>query len=221
MEPSHLSKALAVAILIELLGKQRKLLLLCFLGCYATTFSGTGIIALITGVAFAIRRFQPKTILWGSAVAIVLIIGLWFSGFASVWIDRANELDEDGSSATARFVNPYILLGDLANSDRVWLGSGPGSLPSADAADHEISPPPEVKVAYEYGLPTAILFTGYIIFCICSSSAPWAIRAAMLVIYFLLGGSLLEPLTVYFCFLFSMLPVNKRAASAAGGHTDL
>jgi hypothetical protein len=210
MEPSHLSKALAIAILIELLGKQRKSFLLCFFGCYATTFSGTGIIALIVGIVLAAHCFTRRTIMWAGGISLVLIAGIWLSGFASVWLDRASELDQDSSSATARFVNPYILLADLAQGDHPWFGTGPGTLPTSTAEGYEISPPAEVKMAYEYGIPAALLLSVYITYCICSSSAPPAIRAAMLVIYFFLGGSLLEPLTIYFCFLLSMLPQTER-----------
>src|SRR5262249_51818220 len=156
-----------------------------------------------------VHYFTRKTILWVVCISLVLIAGIWFSGFANVWIERANELDNDTSSATARFVNPYLLLADVVQGEHPWFGTGPGTLPATTLGGEEISPPPEVKMAYEYGLPAALMLAIYIAYCICSSSAPWAIRAAMLAIYFLLGGSLLEPLTVYFCLLLSMLPTKE------------
>lgn len=203
LEASHLSKALAMAILIELIYFRRLRFLALFVCCYGFTFSGTGILTLAAGVLTGLAYIPRKWILTSAAVGVLIAAVVGAAGLADVWVDRTAEFGDTRSSATIRFITPYTRLWDVLNDDFRMFGRGAGSVEESFTVvgGVEAFDPTPVKLIYEYGPIAAVAFMGYMLYCLYTGLARPPLKHACFVLLFFLTGGLLEAVTLYYCYL--------------------
>ncbi len=213
LEASHLSKALAFAILIELLYFRRLTFLAIFLCCYGFTFSGTGLVALAVGVATGLRYIPKQWLLGGAALSVMMAIGVAATGLGDIWVERATEFNKVESSGSIRFVTPYARLLDVLKHDFRFFGNGAGSVEETFTLDGGVIAfdPTPVKLIYEYGIIPGAVFMAFMLYCLYTGSALLPLRHLAVVVLFFLTGGLLEAVTLYYCFLMVgvMVPASR------------
>lgn len=131
LEPSIFSQLLIFAIVVDYFIRGRTRWLPLYLAAYVVSFSGTGALALVLALpVYACLSTRNFARIAGFVVAAPIAIGLaavaipdQFTSFAS----RADEIEYSGSSGYARFIGPFIPLGDLLGEPRMLIGYGPGA----------------------------------------------------------------------------------------------
>ncbi|GAA3242955.1 hypothetical protein GCM10017691_47420 [Pseudonocardia petroleophila] len=228
LEPSFASQFLAIAIIIQLMvdGKRWGRLAL-FGGALLATVSGTGIALLGVGlVVLAIRRGGRWT---ARALTAAFLVGLAVSltPVGALLAERTGESSTSGSSGNARFVAPYVVIADAIGRDEsVFLvGRGAGTVDS----DVQFFNPTGLLVNYpalpkfigEYGVPTALVFLTFILTVLLRNVPSPTLGLMAATVYFVLSGSLLQPQTVYLCWLLTGLFAAARAGEIAGRRVRL
>ncbi len=213
LEASHLSKAIALAILIELFYFRRWTYLAVFCACYGFTFSGTGLITLTAGMVTGVRYLKTKTlaVFLGFCLCVAAIVAA--SGFGNVWLNRTAEFGTVNSSGRARFVEPYLRLATVLRDDFAYFGRGPGSVEESftSVGGVEAFDSTMVKLVFEYGPVAAAVFAGFMLLCLYSSDAPRPLQHACAVVLFFLTGGLLEAVTLYYVFLVAGVAIESDA----------
>ena len=195
VEPSAFSQFLALAILGELwLFRRWRVLLLLATGM-TLSFSGTGLLMLAGGIALGARMRSIA-----SFGAVVLAVGtiLVLTGFGEAFTSRIDEVRRPGTSGYERFVSPFVAL-SLPWEDSlaaVAWGYGAGRVEDLDT-EYAANYSPIPKVMLEYGLVGLVAFAALWISMFGRLAVQRPIVGAMLVMYFLAAGSLLQPYTVF------------------------
>lgn len=228
LEPSFASQFLAIAIIIQLMvdGKRWGRLAL-FGGALLATVSGTGIALLGVGlVVLAIRRGGQWTARALTATFLV-VIAVSLTPVGALLAERTGESSQSGSSGNARFVAPYVTIADAIGRDEsVFLvGRGAGTVDE----DVQFFNPTGVLVNYpalpkfvgEYGVPTALVFLVFILMVLLRNVPSPTLGLMAGTVYFVLSGSLLQPQTVYLCWLLTGLFAAARAGQVAGRRIQL
>lgn len=192
LEPSALSQYMALGIIAELIFFQRPLYIAVFGACLLAAYSGTGWILLAVVVPF---------IVGARGLVIAAVLGLLaYLAFSigddtlklSVYVDRLNEFNTKQSSAYARFVSMYELLGEYVWTDYMTtlFGRGPGNATEFSAVvDYTTHDTTWGKILYEYGLVGGVFYFGFVFYCLCFSSASRIIKFALAVMFLFLGGA--------------------------------
>lgn len=203
LEASHLSKALAMAMLVELIYFRRLRFLALYACCYGFTFSGTGVITLAVGIATGLRFIPRKWLLTSAALGALTAAIVGATGLSDVWVDRTAEFGTTRSSATIRFITPYTRLWEVLNDDFRMFGRGAGSVEESFTVvgGVEAFDPTPVKLIYEYGPIAACAFMGFMLYCLYTGVARSPVQHASFVLLFFLTGGLLEAVTLYYCYL--------------------
>lgn len=222
LEPSFTSQFLALAIVIQLMmGDKRWRLGLLGLAML-TTVSGTGIVLMAAGVlVLAIRRGGAWT---ARIVAVALVAGLIVSvtPIGQVLLDRSGESSEAGSSGNARFVAPYTNVTDAMNRDQsvFIIGRGAGAVDADQAFFNplgiNVNYPALPKLLGEYGVIATLIFLAFILTVFLRNVPSPTVGMMVLLLYFVLSGALLQPQTVYLCWLLTGLFAAGRAGEVAG-----
>ncbi|HEY4068459.1 MAG TPA: hypothetical protein VGM74_16270, partial [Burkholderiaceae bacterium] len=133
LEPSFFSQLLAVAVVLEAVTRRRPWVLVVLLAAMAVSYSGTGLMLLgacLPCLAVARRR-------WDWLLAGALLIALALLGaetidnpYVNVFLKRAGEFTEPGSSGFERFVGGFYVFGQLLWPQpwRGLFGFGAGAL---------------------------------------------------------------------------------------------
>jgi hypothetical protein len=171
LEASFLSQALAIAIIIELIGSRRRRLVGLLVLALFMSFSATGWLLLGVGlVAMCFRRGSRRIAIASAVILGAAVVGT--SAFSSL-IDRGRSQGRSTSSLNLRFVLPYTrilfpLFDEPSNSALVF-GHGAGQTSQApgnvnsDAGKSLIQEPPLVKISYEYGLTLGVFVSIYLL----------------------------------------------------------
>ncbi len=219
LEPSFFSQFLAIAVILELLGRQRALRLALYAGGLLVAYSGTGLLLIALMLPYVLlRRGNLHILLFGLAGAVVLA----FSATAlnlDIMFARVGEFNSEGSSGFARFISPFYLFRDFIDtSSAFFFGHGPGSIlgimREASYKGYISHDPTWIKAVMEYGVIAGFLLIVYtgLAFIVGPASRPFAI--AILVLFLFMGGYLLNPVMH---FLFATLlawPNSQMAASS-------
>lgn len=223
LEPSFASQFLAIAIIAQLmLGGKRWWRLALFGAALLATVSGTGIALLGVGlVVLAIRRGGQWTAR-AVAATFVVAVAVSFTPVGALLAERTGESSTSGSSGNARFVAPYVTIADAIGRDEsVFLaGRGAGTVDT----DVQFFNPTGVLVNYpalpkfigEYGVPTALVFLVFILTVLLRNVPSPTLGLMAATVYFVLSGSLLQPQTVYLCWLLTGLFAATRMGEVAG-----
>lgn len=222
LEPSFCSQFLALAIIAQLLLGGRRWRLPLYGLALATTLSGTGLLLLAGGLGvLAFRRGGH----WAAQVAtVVAALGavVALSPLGALVTGRTTEATQSDTSGNARFVAPYTQVAHAFRHDlaATLFGRGPGAVsraatstlfdPNGALANYPAAP----KVAAEYGLIAALVFTWFMVRAITSGTPSPTLAACLLLLYFVLSGSLLQPATTYTCLIlgvfFTARPRTRR-----------
>lgn len=223
LEPSFASQFLAIAIIVQLMVDGKRWWRLALFGsALLATVSGTGIALLAVGlVVLAIRRGGQWTARAITAT-FVLAVAVSFTPVGALLAERTGESSTTGSSGNARFVAPYVTIADAIGRDEsVFLvGRGAGTVDT----DLRFFNPTGVLVNYpalpkfigEYGVPTALVFLVFILTVLLRNVPSPTLGLMAGTVYFVLSGSLLQPQTVYLCWLLTGLFAAARAGDVAG-----
>jgi hypothetical protein len=213
LEPSFCSQFLAVALIVQLLLGGRRWRLPLYGAALLTTVSGTGIVLVGVGLAvLAVRRGPAWTV---RVLLLLLLVGAVVQGslLGQILVGRSAERAERGSSTQARFVTPYVLVaaGLYQDTATLLVGRGPGVVSRNTGAEVlnaeriQANYPVIPKLAAEYGLVAATLFSGFMVVALTRGTPSVTMSVMMLVLYFALSGSLLQPHTVLAAYLFTSL----------------
>lgn len=203
LEPSFFSQFLAIAFLVEMVYFQRIHRIVLFLAAMFCTFSGTGILLLVITLPFWFKYLLKKKLVIAFTAAILLLIILASIAPADIinsYLSRINEIGTAGTSANMRFIAPYKSMNIILDSKALWLGLGAGAVTGLEEiaqANFPVFP----KLAIEYGLFTAILFTLFLLLCFFRRQRNFSLALGGAVMYFILSGSLLQPQIVFFLFI--------------------
>lgn len=212
LEASFFSQFLALALILHLYLGRRGLAPLLYLGALIASVSGTGIIlaaigTLLLALGRARRRLVPGLLL--ASAAAVVIVG--FSPVASVFQSRL----ADDATVSQRFVEPYAQVPSSVDADNVsfLVGRGPGTDSAVVEAYAEVNGsdallavfPVIPKLALDYGALAGVALLCFILVATLSPGVSYPLAGTLLVMYFTLSGSLLQPSTVYALLVFTTL----------------
>lgn len=216
LEPSFFSQFLAVAVIIELLGRQRALRLALYGGGLLVAYSGTGLllIALLTPYIL-LRRGNLHLLLFGAGALILLAFSASALNLDTVF-NRVGEFSSEDSSGFARFVSPFYLFRDfMTTPEEFFLGHGPGSIleimKQASYKGYVSHDPTWIKAVIEYGVVAGFLLLIYTGMAMLVGPASRAFGFAMLCLLLFMGGYLLNPV-MHFLFVTLMAWPNARPA---------
>lgn len=189
VEPSTFSQVCALGAIAELSSRERLWRLVAYAGALVVSYSGTGLLILaVTLPLFVIMYARWDLLLKGLLLLAVLVV------FAEplhlqVILDRTGEFNSSGSSAFDRFVGWRNLFADKlwTSPSRALLGYGAGSYVEA-ANGYNAGEMAHAKIIFEFGVVGALLYFGFIFYCLFRSTAPLILRIAVGVAYFMNGA---------------------------------
>jgi hypothetical protein len=213
LEPSFCSQFLALAIIVQLLLGRNRWRLMLYAAALLTTVSGTGVLLLTTGLGVLAIRRGGRWALQAVVVAAVVAVLVLLTPVGSVFSHRSTEAGVTNSSGNARFVAPYVQVinGYARDVPTMLVGRGPGAIARSTGSAFfnpdgiEVNYPVVPKLAAEYGFVATLAFTWFITVAILRGARSPTMGAVLLVLYFVLSGSLLQPATVYTVLVFASL----------------
>jgi hypothetical protein len=224
LEPSFLSQFLALALIVSLLIKAPAWQPLVLGLGMAGTLSGTGILLLVVGIAMMTvlvpNRIRPSYVIAG----IVGLAIVFATPAANILLERRTETSQSGSSGSLRFVQPYQEVGQGLAEDpsRYLIGAGAGSSERLLESDRNHKGEAVVytiptKLAFEYGLPAAVLFVAFLMVSILRGPPLPVLPTCVIFMIFFLSGSLLQPNTIILAWLVTSIwgpPVTVGVSDA-------
>lgn len=189
LEPSVFSQIMAIGLVAEIIGRARLLRLVAYTGAMIVAYSGTGILILAVSLpAYVILHRRWKLLIPGAFI-VALVMFLAEPLQLNAILGRTGEFSRTGSSGFARFVGWQELF-----ADRLWnspmhalFGRGAGSFLS-ESVGYSAAQMSYSKIIFEFGVVGALLYFGFLFYCIFSSRAPLLVRIAVSVCYFLNGA---------------------------------
>jgi hypothetical protein len=206
LEPSLFSQFLAVSIIIEILFFKRWMRVLIMFIAIVTSFSGTGLtLLIILGLPLLFKLSLKQATVVVLAGAIVAFV-FFNSEYGSVTSNRADEYNSQNSSFSIRFINPFKMV-FASDQKEILLGHGPGQTEREHfPVESNFTAIP--KLWYEYGFVPMIVFMLFLIHCFFSRNKS-ILTAALFLMYAFLSGSLLQPQTIFFVFLMTLISTIK------------
>lgn len=189
LEPSVFSQITAIGLVAELIGRARLMRLVVYTGAMIVAYSGTGILILAVSLPAYVILYRRWKLLVPGAFIVALLVLLAEPLQLNAILNRTGEFDRAGSSGFARFVGWQELF-----AERLWnsplhalFGRGAGSFVS-EAAGYSAAQMSYSKIIFEFGVLGALVYFGFVFYCILSSRAPLLVRIAVSVCYFLNGA---------------------------------
>lgn len=218
LEPSFLSRFLALAVLLHVVLRRPSRALVLYLAAMATTLSGTGPLMLAAGIIVLAVTQRRSGLLRFGVVGAVVSLGVAASPLGSLFAQRLNESSTSStSSASLRFTLPYqdVLAYWVHSGLSTFFGYGPGSAQRyVDAVLPGLLAPVIPKMLFEYGFLAGIAFLVFAAYSFAAGTPSAPVTAAILVAYFFLGSSLLSPPEVYIWICLTSLVAVRRESSA-------
>ena len=190
LEPSFFSQLLGVAVVVELCTQSRLSRLATYGLALLVSSAGTGLLILAVCVPlFVVQRRRWDLLLVGAAgLAIVSVFRDSF--FLSHLLARSGEFSSIRSSGYARFVGGFYLFDQFLWDDpwRTLFGFGVGSFRDYVARAHyPVAEMALFKVVFEFGLVGSLVYFGFLVYCLATSSAPRLVTIAVGIAYLLNG----------------------------------
>ena len=195
---------MALGIIIILYGeslekKQLIQIALLFIGLI-TSFSGTGILLLIVFSIPFMKRLNLKKLFPLVIIGLIILFVFTNSNYSSSIISRIFEYRSSNSSASIRFINPFVKSFGETNT-HFFIGNGPGAVSTVDKdANFSVIP----KMEYEYGIFTTIVFLTFILKKLLFNKRYNLVSFAIVFMYLFLAGNLLQPVIV-----FNLIMINE------------
>jgi len=190
MEPSFLSQVLAVAIVVELSGRNRWWLQAILGAGLLVSYSGTGfmILALCVPLLVVAKRRWDFLVLFLFLAVLVSAFGEQL--FLDKLLSRVNEFHSYGSSGFARFVGGFYMFDQFmwGHPLRTLFGYGAGSFKDYMALSHyPVSEMPLFKMVFEFGVVGAAAYFSFLFYCLFASPAPRLVSLAIAMTFFMNG----------------------------------
>jgi hypothetical protein len=190
LEPSFFSQLLGVAVVVELCTQSRLSRLATYGLALLVSSAGTGLLILAVCVPlFVVQRRRWDLLLLGAAgLAIVSVFRDSF--FVHHLLARSGEFSAIESSGFARFVGGFYLFDQFLWDDpwRTLFGFGVGSFRDyASRAHYPVAEMALFKLVFEFGLVGSLIYFGFLVYCLATSSAPRLVTIAVGIAYLLNG----------------------------------
>jgi hypothetical protein len=214
-EPSGASFAIAFGLLVELSLFGRVWRMACLALALAVTYSGTGLLALLIGLAFSIR---PGSIARLAGPFTVIALGAWAledSLDLSFTLDRIGEFGSEGSSAYIRYIGPVRLVADMLVAEpwSFWLGLGPGTVARLSQSAYQFHDPTWAKLLVEVGVTGFCAFVGLLLLSVRQAQIPIQLQVVLFASWLVMGGHLLSPENVHLAYTIAGFMVVASASS--------
>lgn len=190
MEPSFLSQLLAVAIVVELSGRNRWWLHAILGVGLLVSYSGTGFMILALCVPLVVIAKRRWDFLVLMLFLIVLVAAFGEQLFLDKLLSRVNEFRSTGSSGFARFVGGFYMFDQFmwGHPLRTLFGYGAGSFKDYMVLSHyPVAEMPLFKMVFEFGVIGAALYFSFLFYCLFSSSTQRLVALAIGMTFFLNG----------------------------------
>lgn len=191
LEPSFFSQLLAVAIVAELCGRNRKPLLALFVLALVLSYSGTGLMVLAIALPVLVVARARIGLLLAAVLAVLVVVGVAQALDVDVFAKRAAEIANPGSSGFARFVGGFYLWDQFLWHEplRALFGYGAGSFDRYEKlASYPVAGMALTKMVFEFGVLGAITYFGFLFYCVFATRAPMALRVAIASTFLLSGN---------------------------------
>ncbi|USK68324.1 hypothetical protein [Peribacillus asahii] len=228
LEPSFYSKFIATAIVIEFITKRRIVVLILFCIALLFSFSGTGFMILAIAAVPLLFRLKVVQICF---LAILLVIPTYIffdKGYGEVFIERLDEFNHPDTSGHVRFIAPWLTFNEFLtweSSGTILLGNGAGSLQEYHGREFAFDESSTVyktshanayiKLFVEYGLVGGLFFCLFLIYVFLSNKQNKLLIFCLFFNYSFLTVSLLQPSTVYLCFILCMISTEQWEESVS------
>lgn len=190
LEPSFFSQFLAIALIAELLGRNRLWRMGLYLFGMALSYSGTGLITLAVVLPVVVAMRKRWDLLLLGLLGLMALIPLAEPLHLNIFLERATEFDSVHTSGFQRFLGGAFLIDQFQRDDtlRMLFGMGAGTfMDYAGRADMPTAEMALYKIVFEYGVIGAALIFGFLIYCLARSRAPGPLRLAIGVTFLLSG----------------------------------
>jgi hypothetical protein len=217
LEPSFLSQYMAIAVINELLffGRWRRMAL--YGAAIFCSFSGTGMVLLALFALVSVIKAKRYELLYPVPLLLILFLVFQDNPYVMAITGRITEINDEASSAYIRFGAPNEALADVVfgHFGTFLVGRGPGAVDQISNQIGVIANYPVFhKLMIEYGLVGTLPFLSFIIYCAFAQPRSRILSAALLVMYLVLSGSLLQPHTIYLFYLMA-IAMPRRAEEMA------
>jgi hypothetical protein len=189
LEPSELSQICALGLVTELAGRTRLVRLGLYASAMLVSYSGTGFLILAATLPVYVIIYRRWSLIGPAIVFGVAAVLLSGPLHLDAFLHRTAEFASPRSSGFARFVGWRDLF-----DDKVWsstgyalFGHGAGSFYEA-AARYSAAEMSYSKMIYEFGVLGALLYFTFIFYCLFTTRAPFIVRLAAAVCFFMNGA---------------------------------
>ncbi len=201
LEVSLLSQFIAVALAVELSLFRRPIRLIVLASGLLMTMAGTGALLMALTLPVLLGRMRMRNAIVMLGILLVVCVIAFRLGWFDIVSTRMDEYKHNGTSANMRFILPLERLLEFLQDPRGLIaGIGAGQIEKGGSFIWW----PFVKVAIEYGLVAAILFYGWVIYCL-FRNAPQRAFAFVLIVWFSFEGTLLTAHNVLSLVMFGTL----------------
>jgi len=190
LEPSFFSQLVAVAIVAELCGRNRRAVLALLALALLLSYSGTGLLVLLLALPVLVVERARLGLLLAAALAVLVVVAGAEAMNFDLFAKRATEFADPGSSGFARFVGGFYLWDQFLWHEplRALFGYGAGSFDRYEAvAAYPVAQMSLTKMVFEFGVVGALAYFGFIACCLAAAPAPMALRVAVFCTYLLNG----------------------------------
>jgi hypothetical protein len=216
LEPSFLSQYMALAVIIELLYFDRWWRIALFGGAIFSSYAGTGMVLLAVFAMLSAVRGRRYTLFALLPVLVFCYLLVQDNPYVTAITGRLTEFQDEHSSAFERFIGPVHALDQLVwpNFSTFMFGRGPGIVEKLGLTLLYPSTFPAVpKLLVEYGMLGTVPFLAFVLYCFVVGTRSLLISAALLMMYFVLSASLLQPQTNFLFFVLVMLMPRQEASA--------
>ena len=201
LEASTISQFIALALVFEL-GLFRRVRMLTLYGAgIMAVFAGTGFALLLATSPILLSRYlKARLLLFGAAIIPIALAIAFATGWADIMTARTAEFDKAGSSGHARFVAPFLAIGDQfvrAPLPELLTGQGAGMQEKST----DIMLIPATKMLLDYGLITAAIYLIFTLTCTFGSGAPFLCAWVTAFYFQIFNGGASQPITAVYCYL--------------------
>ncbi len=201
LEASVTSQFVALGLIIELAFFRRLTVIIAMTVGVLLTFSGTGIVLVMTSLPIIGRKHWRQMLISG-VIGLPILAGV---ASATGWVDivenRLNSSSREHSSFSERFVLPYTAMWDLAangSEKDILAGLGAGAtMRITENAEYNAIP----RAFLEYGLIFCVLFAIYTTYCFFGTGVPFICGWLAFIHYNFLAGNFHLSSAVNFAFV--------------------
>jgi hypothetical protein len=211
LEPSFFSQFLAIGIILEMqtmkFSRKLAIRIIIYVLAIGCSYSGTGLMLLLIYSLPIFLELPQKAKLWIVFIIILSLPILLRTNYYSNIIERMGEINSQHSSASIRFINPVISVFTQSPS-KLLIGNGAGAASSYAISAIISNYNSLMKMIFEYGL-VATIFHIFLVYKSFLSKDHSLFHLSLLIMYFILGGNLLQPAIIFPLLLLKEINIRK------------